>query len=236
LLATIHTSDVKALGTIVARLRRVFDLDADIAAIDEHLARDPALRARVLARPGLRVPGAWDPFELAVRAVLGQQVSVRAATTFSGRIVAALGRPLAHEGDVDARGPRPSVLFPTPKTMAAADVGSIGLTKARAATLRALAAAVARDDRLLRSHETLDDTIQALCALPGIGPWTAQYIAMRALREPDAFPASDLGLLRAMETKAGRPTPAALTERAERWRPWRAYAALRLWTSPPLGR
>lgn len=226
LLATIHTSDVKPLGAIVARLRRLFDLDADINAIDEHLARDPELARRVAARPGLRVPGAWDPFELAVRAVLGQQVSVRAATTFSGRLVAALGRPL---GGARARD-GVAMLFPTPAAMARADLAGIGLTGARAATLKALAAAVAADPRLLRSHDTLDETVAKLCALAGIGPWTAQYVAMRALREPDAFPAADLGLLRAMETRAGRPTPAALAKRAEAWRPWRAYAALRLWS------
>jgi AraC family transcriptional regulator of adaptative response / DNA-3-methyladenine glycosylase II len=224
LLAIIHTSHVKPLGAIVARLRRLFDLDADIHAIDEHLARDPELARRVRARPGLRVPGAWDPFELAVRAVLGQQVSVRAATTFSGRIVSAIGRPLP------AARRAPDRLFPTPAAMARADLTGVGLTGAREATLKALAAAVAADPQLLRSDDTLDETVAKLCALPGIGPWTAQYVAMRALREPDAFPAADLGLLRAMETSAGRPTAAALATRAEAWRPWRAYAALRLWT------
>lgn len=226
LLAIIHTSDVKPLGAIVARLRRLFDLDADIAAVDEHLARDAELAPRVAARPGLRVPGSWDPFELAVRAVLGQQVSVRAATTFSGRLVAALGKPL---GAARARGGA-AVLFPTAAAMAKADLGGLGLTGARAATLKALAAAVVADPRLIRSHDTLEQTVDQLCELPGIGPWTAQYIAMRALREPDAFPTADLGLLRALETSAGRPTPAALAKRAEAWRPWRAYAALRLWT------
>jgi AraC family transcriptional regulator of adaptative response / DNA-3-methyladenine glycosylase II len=229
LVATIHTSDVKPLGAIVARLRRLFDLDADIAAIDEHLARDPVLGPRVAARPGLRVPGAWDPFELAVRAVLGQQVSVRAATTFSGRLVAALGKPLGDAGAARARGGA-SMFFPTAAAIASSELAGIGLTGARAATLKALAAAVAKDPRLIRSHDSLDETVAALCALPGIGPWTAQYIAMRALREPDAFPTADLGLLRAMETRAGRPTPAALAKRAEAWRPWRAYAALRLWS------
>ena len=235
LVATIHTSDVKPLGAIVARLRRLFDLDADIVAIDEHLARDPVLAPRVAARPGLRVPGAWDPFELAVRAVLGQQVSVRAATTFSGRLVAALGRPVdaasAKSATSAARAAGgASMLFPTAAAVASSDLAGIGLTGARAATLKALAAAVAKDPRLIRSYDSLDETVTALCALPGIGPWTAQYIAMRALREPDAFPAADLGLLRAMETRAGRPTPVALAKRAEAWRPWRAYAALRLWS------
>jgi AraC family transcriptional regulator of adaptative response / DNA-3-methyladenine glycosylase II len=226
LLATIHTSDVKPLGAIVARLRRLFDLDADILAIDEHLARDPVLARRVEARPGLRVPGAWDPFELAVRAVLGQQVSVRAATTFAGRLVAALGRPLGASRDKDGA----TMLFPTPAVVARGDLAGIGLTGARAATLKALAAAVAADPQLLGAAGSLDETVAKLCALPGIGPWTAQYVAMRALREPDAFPTADLGLLRALETSTGRPTPAALEKRAEAWRPWRAYAALRLWS------
>lgn len=230
LLATIHASDVKALGPIVARLRRLFDLDADSAAVDEHLARDRALTRGVRDRPGIRVPGAWDPFELAVRAVLGQQVSVRAATTFAGRIVAAHGRALSlARGDGDDG--MPTMLFPTAAQLADADLTSVGLTRARAATLKSLASACAARPAFLQPAETLEETLEELCALPGIGPWTAQYIAMRALREPDAFPASDLGLLRAMETKAGRPTPAALAERAEAWRPWRAYAALRLWTT-----
>jgi AraC family transcriptional regulator of adaptative response / DNA-3-methyladenine glycosylase II len=192
------------------------------------MSNDPALASRVRSRPGLRVPGAWDPFELAVRAVLGQQVSVRAATTFAGRLVTAVGRPLPKSEGVEDDAPRMS--FPLPAALAKADLGSIGLTSARIATLKALGTAVAVEPHLLRSRETLDETVAALSALPGLGPWTAQYIAMRALREPDAFPASDLGLLRAMATKDGRPTPKALAEHAERWRPWRAYAALRLWT------
>jgi AraC family transcriptional regulator of adaptative response / DNA-3-methyladenine glycosylase II len=230
LLATIHTSDVKTLGAIVARLRRLFDLDADIAAVDAHLARDRVLARGVRERPGVRVPGAWDAFELAVRAVLGQQVSVRAATTFAGRIVAAHGRALPAGAWSDGGGP--SMIFPTAEVLAEADLTRVGLTRSRATTLNALARAVAARPALLEAGAPLEDTLAELCALPGIGPWTAQYIAMRALREPDAFPASDLGLLRAIETKAGRPTPAALAARAEAWRPWRAYAALRLWTTP----
>jgi AraC family transcriptional regulator of adaptative response / DNA-3-methyladenine glycosylase II len=224
LLATIRTDDITALALVVARLRRLFDLDADIAAIDSHLSADARLTGRVRERPGLRVPGAWDGFELAVRAVLGQQVSVRAATTFAGRLVAAHGEPLEGFGPDG-----PDHIFPTPQAVAAADLTLIGLTRARAATLSSLGAAMAADPQLLRAYETLEETAAKLTALPGIGPWTAQYIAMRALREPDAFPASDLGLLRAMQTPAGRPTPAALEAMAEAWRPWRAYAALRLW-------
>jgi AraC family transcriptional regulator of adaptative response / DNA-3-methyladenine glycosylase II len=229
--ATIHTPDIKALGPIVARLRRVFDLDTDIVAIDEHLASEPALRRQIRERPGLRVPGAWDPFELAVRAVLGQQVSVRAARTFAGRLVAAHGTPArihgdrAPLGDADA----PHLLFPEPKVLAVADLSTVGLTRARAATLRSLAEAVAADPGRLRPRSTLEETVASLAELPGLGPWTAQYIAMRALREPDAFPTADIGLLRAMAENGVRPTPSALAKRAEAWRPWRAYAALRLW-------
>lgn len=227
LLATIRTSDISGLATIVARLRRLFDLDADIAAIDAHLAADPLLAWRVAERPGLRVPGAWDGFELAVRAVLGQQVSVRAATTFAGRLAAAHGAPLATP---DPRGPDRA--FPTPEAVAEADLTAIGLTRARAATLNALGQAMAADRHLLRAYETLEETTEKLTALPGIGPWTAQYVAMRALREPDAFPASDLGLMRAMEVAGVRPSPTQLAATAEAWRPWRAYAALRLWMQP----
>jgi AraC family transcriptional regulator of adaptative response / DNA-3-methyladenine glycosylase II len=226
LLATIRIDDLTALGSVVARLRRLFDLDADMHAIDAHLAADPLFSARVAQRPGLRVPGAWDGFELAVRAVLGQQINVAAATTLAGRLAAMLGQPLESQPD-DRR-----LLFPTPSAIAAAELTAIGLTRARAETLRKLGSAMAQDAQLLRPFATLDETIAKLVELPGIGPWTAQYIAMRALREPDAFPASDLGLLRALETPAGRPTSAQLSARAEAWRPWRAYAALRLWLQP----
>jgi AraC family transcriptional regulator of adaptative response / DNA-3-methyladenine glycosylase II len=226
LVATIQTSDVAALAAIVARLRRLFDLDADIAAIDAHLAADPRLAAQVRARPGLRVPGAWDGFELAVRAVLGQQISVRGATTFAGRLAAAHGEPL---GLVGAPADAPDRLFPTPEAVAGAELTAIGLTRARAATLNALGRAMAADPHLLRAYETLEETTLKLTALPGVGPWTAHYVAMRALREPDAFPAADLGLLRAVQTAGGRPSPAQLAAMAEAWRPWRAYAALRLW-------
>lgn len=226
LTATIRTDDVRALSPVVARLRRLFDLDADIAAIDEHLRRDPKLARLVRARPGLRVPGAWDSFELAVRAVLGQQISVKAATTLAGRLASRAGEPLGASVTSDGA---PHVLFPTPAAVAQTDLTGIGLTSARCASLNALARTVAADNHVLDGYETLEATKNKLAMLPGIGPWTAQYIAMRALREPDAFPASDLGLLRAMTNGTRRPTPAALTKRAEAWRPWRAYAALRLW-------
>ncbi len=232
LVATIQTTDVTSLAALVVRLRHLFDLDADAAAVDAHLAKDRRLAPLVRARPGVRVPGAWDAFELAVRALLGQQITVAGARTLAGRLVAALGERLGRE---DARVPglregETARVFPTPERVAAADLSALGLTRARAKALQATAAAMAADPDLLRPCESLDETLGKLAALPGVGPWTAQYIAMRALREPDAFPASDLGLLRAMESGGKRPGPAELAARAEPWRPWRAYAALRLWT------
>jgi AraC family transcriptional regulator of adaptative response / DNA-3-methyladenine glycosylase II len=172
------------------------------------------------------VPGAWDGFELAVRAVLGQQVTVVGARTLAGRLTETVGQPLTSAAGGDEA---LTHLFPTAEAVAAIDPIGIGLTRTRAATLRGIAQAMADDPRLLRAYETLEETVAKLEALPGVGAWTAHYIAMRALREPDAFPASDLGLLRALETPEGRPSPKALLERAEAWRPWRAYAAMRLW-------
>jgi AraC family transcriptional regulator, regulatory protein of adaptative response / DNA-3-methyladenine glycosylase II len=226
--ATIRFPSVRALPTIVARLRRVLDLNADIRAIGAHLAGDAHLAPLIAARPGLRVPGAWDGFELAVRAVLGQQITVSAATGLAGKLVRAHGTPLSL---ADA----PAGLthaFPRPEALASADLGALGMPRARGRALSALAAMTAADPRLFAPGRELDDTIARLCELPGIGEWTAQYIAMRGLREPDAFPAADIGLLRALEDAAGRrPKPAELLARAEAWRPWRAYAALHLWAA-----
>lgn len=231
LLATIHATKIPPVGVIVARLRRLFDLDTEIIRIDQHLSTDPLMASRVRARPGLRVPGAWDLFELTVRAILGQQISVAAATTLSGRLVAALGESLTEDMARLSNGTGISRIFPTPAAVMAADLGSIGLTRAREKALQTLAVAM-QEDRLAFSAHTLDSIIKNLCELPGIGPWTAHYIAMRGYRDPDAFPHSDLGLLRALETESGRPSPAEMLMLAEAWRPWRAYAAMRLWAQP----
>jgi AraC family transcriptional regulator of adaptative response / DNA-3-methyladenine glycosylase II len=223
LLATITVDRLPAMTAIAARLRHLFDLDADPEPITAHLACDPALASRLLARPGLRVPGAWDAFELAVRAILGQQVSVSAASTLAGRLAVAFGQQLgASTGDL-------RVLFPDAKALAHADLSGIGVPGARAAAISSLAAAVMRDPGVLRAPGSAEDAVARLTALPGIGEWTAQYIAMRALREPDAFPASDLGLLHAMRGPSPGLSPAGLQRRAEGWRPWRAYAAMLLW-------
>jgi AraC family transcriptional regulator, regulatory protein of adaptative response / DNA-3-methyladenine glycosylase II len=235
LIARIHCTDVEPLGQVVARLRRLFDLDADSRTIDAQLCLDPSLATRVRARPGVRVPGAWDHFELAVRAVLGQQVSVSAATTFAARIVAQYGTPLPDSARLPhsaADSAAPGRLFPEPAQLARASFEGIGLTGARIATLQALARAVCDDASCLQPAASLEDSVAQLCALPGIGPWTAQYIAMRALREPDALPIGDLGLLRALFGSSARVPPRQMELRTQVFRPFRAYACLRLWLQP----
>jgi AraC family transcriptional regulator of adaptative response / DNA-3-methyladenine glycosylase II len=214
-----------------ARLRRIFDLDADVAGIERRLSCDSHLRPLVEARPGLRVPGTWDPFELAVRAILGQQVSVPAARTLAGRFAATHGRLL----DPPPPPGVPGTVFPSAADVRPDELVRLGVTRPRAAALASLARKVAADPDVLATGSDLDSTVARLTALPGVGPWTAQYIAMRALREPDAFPHGDLGLLRALEEGGHRPSPAELLRRAEAWRPYRAYAALHLWSAaaPP---
>lgn len=227
LLATIYFPEVKLLANIVERLRRLFDLNANILEITTHLQTDPVLRPLVESQPGLRVPGAWDEFELAVRAILGQQVSVQAATTLAGRLVERFGTPLS-ETMAELSGPLLAT-FPRPEVLAQADLTQIGLPQARAAAISALAQKVAAQPAFFQSFQTLEDAVEQLCQLPGIGPWTASYIAMRALGEPDAFPASDLGIKHALEQLDPDFDPKKVTERAEIWRPWRAYATMYLW-------
>jgi AraC family transcriptional regulator of adaptative response / DNA-3-methyladenine glycosylase II len=223
--ALIRFPKLSALPVIIARLRRVFDLAADIAAINAHLAQDPALAPLIAAQPGLRVPGAWDGFELAMRAVLGQQITVAAALRLAGKLVAAYGEVMKEPvGEL-------THVFPQPQALAHADLSSLGMPRSRAATLSAVAAAAIADSRIFDASGELDDAIQRLRAIRGIGEWTAQYIALRQLREPDAFPAADVGLLRTMSQLEGRDhAPSELLQRANAWRPWRAYAAQHLWT------
>ena len=226
---SIRFPNMAALPQIIARVRRVFDLAADPDTIGAHLSLDPLLAPLVEARPGLRVPGAWDGFELAVRAIFGQQITVPAATKLLGRLVQAHGAPLA---GATKDGEGLSHLFPSPARLARADLATLGMPNARAAAVTSLAAAISADPTIFGRGANLEEATAKLRALPGIGEWTAQYIAMRELREPDAFPAADIGLMRAMATAGGRrPSPAALLSRAERWRPWRAYAALHLWAA-----
>jgi AraC family transcriptional regulator of adaptative response / DNA-3-methyladenine glycosylase II len=227
--ATVRFPRLASLPTIIARLRRVFDLAADPIAIGSHLAEDPLLAPLIAARPGLRVPGAWDGFELAVRAVLGQQVTVGHAVCLAGKLVARFGERLAA---VPAEDAGLTHVFPRPDRLVSADLTVLGMPRARASAVTSLAAAVENDPLVLGWGRSLSEYVQRLRDLPGIGDWTAEYIAMREMREPDAFPAADVGLRRALQTTNGaRPTVPELVARAERWRPWRAYAAQHLWTA-----
>jgi 3-methyladenine DNA glycosylase/8-oxoguanine DNA glycosylase len=207
------------------RISRLFDLSADPRAIGRVLSKDPLLAPLVARRPGLRVPGAWDPFEVAVRAVLGQQISVAGARTLAGRLVALCGRPLPKK----LARPGLTHVFPSPAAVADADVVRVGLPRARAGALKAFARAVADGTFVLAAPKGLAEFEERLTALPGFGPWTAHVVALRALGEGDAFPDGDLGLVKAME-RAGV-TRSGIAARAERWRPYRAYATLHLWAS-----
>lgn len=219
----LRTSDGLApvLGALMQRVRQAFDLDADPARVDPVLARLP-----LPARPGHRLPGAFDGFETAVRVILGQQVTVKAALTLTTRLVARFGRPVATPfAGLDR-------LFPDAATLAAADpaaIGTLGIVRQRVAALQALATEVAAGRLPLHPGAPLAPTLAALQALPGIGDWTAQVIAMRVLAWPDAWPASDIGLVNALAAHGDARDAAALTRRAEPWRPWRAYAVMRLW-------
>ncbi len=228
---TIRFPRIASLAAIVRRVRRVFDLGADPLAIGQDLSRDPMLAPLIAQRPGLRVPGAWDGFEVAVRAVLGQQVTVTGAVKLGAKLVAAYGDLLD-----TGHGNGLTHTFPVPAKIAEADLRTLGIPAARAEALSSLATAAAAEPGLFRRGETLEQAVAKLRASRGVGEWTAQYIAMRALREPDAFPAADIGLIRAL-TPAGasRPNAIDVLARAEVWRPWRAYAAQHLWTADAEG-
>nr|WP_245416334.1 AlkA N-terminal domain-containing protein [Microvirga sp. 17 mud 1-3] len=227
--AVIRFPGVQALPSIVARVRRVFDLGADVMTVTSHLAQDPQLAPLVTARPGLRVPGGWDGFEVAMRAILGQQVSVEAGRQLGSRLTRICGTPFPES---QAQNDDLTLAFPTAAQVLAADISSLGMPNARKAALKAVAEAAVAEPDLFRPLGTVEETVARLSAIRGIGEWTAHYIALRAVREPDAFPASDIGLLRGAAGRDGaRPSPAELQKRAEAWRPWRAYAAQHLWAA-----
>ncbi len=222
----LQLNDLGDLSLLVQRCRHLFDLDADPAAVASVLSTDPVLAPLVEARPGLRIPGAISGFELAVRAIVGQQVSVSGARTVLGRLVKAHGEPLTE--------PRGALthFFPTPQQIIQADLQGLGLTQARVNALQALARAVAEEGLVLDRDADREQTLTRLLTLPGVGPWTASYIAMRALGDPDALPVSDLGLRRALERYGVAADPKGIMMRAEAWRPWRAYATIHLWNAP----
>ena len=220
---------LESLPTIIARIRRMFDLSSDPGAIASALSADPLLAPLVAARPGLRVPGGWDPFEIAVRAVLGQQITVAGGTQLASRLVAALGDPI--EPAVDGSALKHA--FPRPEAFSVRALANLGMTRTRATALAGIAAAAARDAHLFDPRRDLPEAVERLRELPGVGEWTAQYIAMRGLGESDAFLAGDVALQRRFDLDGRRPTAAELLARAEHWRPWRAYAMLHLWMAAP---
>ncbi|MCQ4294955.1 DNA-3-methyladenine glycosylase [Pseudomonas stutzeri] len=220
---TLSNSLQQATQTLVSQVRKMFDLDADPHAIAAHFTPDPALGPLIAAQPGLRLPAAYDPFEQAVRAVVGQQVTVKAAVTITRRLVERLGEPLQ---DAPAG---LELLFPTAQAIADDPLENIGMPAKRAQALRRLAAAVAEGALQLHVEDGADVLVEQLCELPGIGPWTAEYIALRGFGVADAFPAADLGLLKAPLWGDGGIAAKALAARAEAWRPWRAYAAIHIW-------
>lgn len=232
LIATVQGPASRHADALAPHVAVMFDVGADPAAIGSHLARDPLLAPLVETAPGLRVPGAWSAFELVVRAIVGQQVSVKAATTLIGRLVARAGARIEdhpHEGT--------AWQFPSPAALAAADLREIGMPGKRVAALQGLAHAVAsgavpieRPDGMRGAQTDLTALREALVALPGIGPWTVEYIAMRAWRDPDAWPATDLVLMQWLAARdASCARAAAQRARTAPWRPWRAYAAMHLW-------
>lgn len=221
----IRFPNVRALPAIILRVRRMFDLYADVNRIAAHLAKDPALACRIAERPGLRAPGGWDGLELAVRAVLGQQISVEAARQLAARLVRICNRRAQAVADDGL-----CYLFPDARAVAGSDLTALGMPGARKNTLKALAQASVNDPGLFEPAGSVEEAVARLRTIPGVGEWTAQYIALRALRENDAFPATDIGILRAAAKLEGSAVSAAqILQRAEQWRPWRGYAAQHLW-------
>ena len=216
----------KQLILIVERVKRVFDLKAYPDEIGEYLDKLEVFKNAVAANPGLRLPGAWDGFEVTVRAILGQQVSVKAANTLAGRLVARYGEELP-----EPNGSGLTHLFPRAQDLAGAELDGIGLTNQRVRAIQAVARAAESGELQFRRIASFEETAAQLQKLPGIGAWTAQYVAMRAMGSPDAFPASDLGLRKAQSNGQSLINAAELRERAEAWRPWRSYAAMYLWAS-----
>lgn len=218
LLCRIHLSGSRSLMSVVERIRRMFDLNADPLEIQCCLSSDAALAKIVARNPGKRVPGCWDPFEIAVRAIVGQQISVKGATTVMGKIARMYG-------DIaDGR-----LVFPTPQSLARIEPDDLPMPRARASAIRDMAAAVASREIDLDTHD-VSGLVERLVAIKGIGPWTAQYVAMRASNDPDAFLHGDLVLLDVAGRLLGVDSPAALLERSQTWRPWRAYAGVHLWS------
>jgi AraC family transcriptional regulator of adaptative response / DNA-3-methyladenine glycosylase II len=230
LVLRVHSFRIDILSAVISRVRSMCDLSADPRAINAHLSADPLLAPLIAARPGLRIGGAWAGFEIATRAILEQDITTVAARALASSLVDEWGQRLdASLGQLYAG---VTHLFPESAQLADADLSALRMPRARADALQVFARALASHPTMLSQGRSLQESLRILTSLPGIDDWTAQHIAMRELREPDAFPATDVALLRAAQRLLGRRlSPAQLLQRAERWRPWRAYAAAHLWAS-----
>jgi AraC family transcriptional regulator of adaptative response / DNA-3-methyladenine glycosylase II len=224
---TIQLLSVRALSAVALRVRRMFDVYADVNSIGAHLSGDPAMARLVAKRPGLRAPGGWDGFELAVRAILGQQVTVEAGRQLAGKLVRVGGlqsTALSNE--------RLRYVFPSAQRVALSDLSALGMPRSRKETIQSLARTVAANPRFFEVPGSCEEVITRLRGIQGIGDWTAQYIALRAFQQTDAFPVTDIGILRGAASLDGTTMSATqLLGRAEMWRPWRAYAAQHLWAA-----
>ncbi len=222
---TVALDDLSVLDQVIAKVRKLFDLDADMDAIHQHLACDQLLAKQIEQNPGIRLPGCWDIFEFSIRAILGQQISVKAATTYAGRIAEKYGQPLS------INHPELNKCFPSVNDLKTADFGQLGLTQSRIDTLIRWVEFYQQNEALFTDYQSLDELTKTLVELKGIGPWTVNYLAMRGLSDPNAFPASDLGVIKALTVEDNKPNVKQILARAEQWQPWRAYATLYLWLS-----
>jgi len=226
---TVKLTDYSYLHQIIARVRRMFDLDADMQIIHQHLVKHPKLALVIEQFPGLRLPGCWDIFEFSIRAILGQQISVKGATTLAQRIAEKYGDNVGTIEQPDNI--NSTKYFPRIEALLNVDYQGIGLTGSRITTLQTWVAFFQQNESVFTKGLTIEELEITLTTLKGIGPWTVNYIGMRGLSDPDAFPSADLGVIKALTIEGVKPKNKAILALAESWRPWRAYAAIYLWQS-----
>ncbi|MDG1752027.1 MAG: AlkA N-terminal domain-containing protein [Thalassotalea sp.] len=225
LVMKIALSDYSYLNNIITRIRRMFDLDADMELIHRQLSQHPILEKTIQQYQGLRLPGCWDIFEFSIRAILGQQISVKGATTLAKRITEKYGEYLPELPE------EISLIFPSVNALIGAEYEEIGLTKTRIATLQRWVEFFNDHHESIENYSSLEKLEKQLCEIKGIGPWTVNYLAMRGLSDPDAFPSADLGIIKALTIDGQKPSNKEILQLAETWRPWRAYACIYLWHS-----
>lgn len=229
LLLDVYINDYSMVGDIIARVRKMFDLDSNLSVINKHLSKEATLKSIIRSNPGLRLPGCWDIFEFSIRAILGQQISVKAATTLAARIAHKFSNE--DEGFDTLLPTGLSITFPTPEQLAMVSFAELGITDIRQQTLKTWLNFFQVNNQLFIDAHDSELFEKTLCQLKGIGPWTANYIAMRGLSLPDAFPAADLGIIKALAVNGEHLPIKKISDIAEQWRPWRSYAAIYLWQS-----